>query len=111
MILFDFDRFKKLCKDNGTNPARVASRIGKSRAYFSDLKNGRFTVKENDLNEIAKILGTTPDYLTGVSDDAERDHGVYLNDLDEDTKEVLKMCMEHKGLAKKLLDLAEALSK
>ena len=109
--MFNFDKFEKLSIQKGLSRSFVTRQLGKSTSFFADYRKGKFSISENDARTIANLLGTNVDYLMDRSEDDGISKRVYIDDLDEDTKEVLKMCMEHKGLAKKLLDLAEALSK
>lgn len=67
--MFDSDRFKILCKRNGTSGSYIASRLGKTRSFFTDLKNGKFNISDTDLEIVAAALHTTPAYLMGETDD------------------------------------------
>ena len=67
--MFDFNRFKQLCRANGLSGAYIANKLGHTRSYFTDLKNGKFRLSASDLDVIAAALHTTPAYLMGETDD------------------------------------------
>ena len=67
--MFDFCRFKQLCKQYGLSGAYIANRLGKARSFFTDLKNGKFQIADSDLEIVASLLHTTPAYLMGETDD------------------------------------------
>ena len=67
--MFDFFRFKQLCKQHGLSGAYIANRLGKARSFFTDLKNGKFQISQSDLEIVSSLLHTTPAYLMGETDD------------------------------------------
>lgn len=65
-------RIRELLAKNGMSGAELARRIGVTQPTISDLLNGRSRSSVH-LHAIARVLGTTADYLAdGISDDASR---------------------------------------
>lgn len=67
--MFSFDRFDALIKEQGISKAFLAEKIGRHKTIFYDWQKGNSAPKKEYLDIIADILGTTPAYLTGESDD------------------------------------------
>ena len=61
-------RIKEMARNKGWSMSFVASQLGLSSAYFTDVKNGKAKILPDRLDEIAKILETTPEYLNGLTD-------------------------------------------
>lgn len=69
-ILLDFDRLNELLKSKGVKKSFLADQLGKNRSIFSDWEAGKSQPKPEYITIIATLLGTTPAYLTGESDDS-----------------------------------------
>lgn len=67
--MFSFDRFDALIKEQGISKAFLAEKIGRHKTIFYDWQKGNSAPKKEYLDIIADLLGTTPAYLTGESDD------------------------------------------
>ena len=65
----DTDRVKALAKSQGITVAYLCDSIGKYKGFFIDLKRGKARITTDELAIIADRLHTTPEYLTGVTDD------------------------------------------
>ena len=62
------DRVKELCKKNGLKQKELFALVGKPEWYGGDIKKG-VTVPIKSLNVWAEALHTTPEYLTGETDE------------------------------------------
>lgn len=64
---------------------------------MTDLKNGKTTLSDAQLTEIAKIVGTTTDYLLGKTDDPtplgeeKKPTSVSEDGLSEEAKEIIRL--------------------
>ena len=67
--MLDFDRLNQLLKSKGVKKSFLADQLGKNRSIFSDWEAGKSQPKPEYITIIATLLGTTPAYLTGESDD------------------------------------------
>ena len=67
--MLDFDRLNELLKSKGVKKSFLADQLGKNRSIFSDWEAGKSQPKPEYITIIATLLGTTPAYLTGESDD------------------------------------------
>ena len=91
--MFDFFRFKQLCKQQGLSGAYIANRLGKARSFFTDLKNGKFQISQSDLEIVASLLHTTPAYLMGETDDPSEKKeptGENASRLSDEDREVIE---------------------
>lgn len=68
--MFNFDRFKELCRKKGLKQSALYELVGKNRFYSSDLKKLKKVPMEY-VEIWAEKLGTTPAYLMGETDDPE----------------------------------------
>lgn len=66
------DRLRDLMVERGLSQSELARRVGVSQATIYKLVSGTGYGSKH-LHNIAKHLGTTPDYLEGVTDDPEED--------------------------------------
>ena len=63
------ERIKELAQLNGIKLLHITNQLGLSRTYFSDINAGKAAIPADRLAKIASILGTTPAYLLGESDE------------------------------------------
>lgn len=66
------DRIKELSKKKGWSLSFLASKLGLTASYFTDVKNGKTKISNDRLITIADILSTTPEYLKGETDVKEK---------------------------------------
>lgn len=66
------DRIKQLSKKKGWSLSFLASKLGLTASYFTDVKNGKTKISNDRLITIADILSTTPEYLKGETDIKEK---------------------------------------
>lgn len=67
--MFRYDRMNLLAKEKGIKKAHICRELGKSPYYLRDAENANTDIRGETLEKIAFLLGTTPDYLTGESDE------------------------------------------
>lgn len=67
--MFNLDRFKEACVRKGIKVNYLETRIGLYHGYFNNVKSGKVRMTPDILNRTAIILDTTPEYLTGKTDD------------------------------------------
>ena len=67
--MFDFTRFNDLAKRKGITKLYIATQIGRHQSIFNDWSKGKSVPKPEHLRQVATLLDTTPEYLTGESDD------------------------------------------
>lgn len=98
------DRIKELSKKKGWSLSFLASKLGLTASYFTDVKNGKTKISNDRLITIADILSTTPEYLKGETDIKEKptsrskpDYIIKFDSLPEkDRKEVIAL-IEYKA--------------
>ena len=66
--MFDFTRFNDLAKRKGITKLYIATQIGRHQSIFNDWSKGKSVPKPEHLRQVATLLDTTPEYLTGESD-------------------------------------------
>ena len=68
----NYDRLESLIKESGKSKAYLCAKVNRGRYYMRDLKNANTNVPEETVEIWADELGTTPEYLTGESDEKEK---------------------------------------
>lgn len=69
--LFQYERFEALRLTRGVTKTFIAQSLGRSATLCQDWKQRKSQPSEAQLKEVARILGTTPAYLRGETDDPE----------------------------------------
>ena len=67
--MFQYDRFETLRLKCGVTKTFIARSLGRSATLCQDWKQQKSQPSEGQLREVARILGTTPAYLRGETDD------------------------------------------
>ena len=67
--MFDFNRFETLRAERGIPKAFIAQKLDRASSLCNDWKLGKSTPNDKQLKVVAQILGTTPEYLTGQTDE------------------------------------------
>ena len=67
--MFQYDRFEALRLKSGVTKTFIARSLGRSATLCQDWKQQKSQPNEAQLKEVARILGTTPAYLRGETDD------------------------------------------
>lgn len=60
-----YDKFLRICKENGISPSRAAEECGINRSNVSNWKANGYTPRSDVLNKIADYFGVSVDYLLG----------------------------------------------
>ena len=63
------NRIKNLAKQKGIKMKFLCEKLGESDAFFGSVNAGRRKITPDKMEMIAEILGTTPEYLRGETDD------------------------------------------
>ena len=71
--MFRYDRMNLLAKEKGISKAHICRELGKSPYYLRDAENADTDIRGDALEKIAFLLGTTPDYLAGKTDEKTPD--------------------------------------
>ncbi len=103
------DRYLNLCKDRGEYPSTVAAECGYDKSALTNWKkqaaenDGVCSVYSYRLRKIAEHLGTTSDYLLGLTDDPNEQTPAAVQEL---VKNPYKMLLldEMEGMSDKSLE-------
>lgn len=95
--MFDLDRFKDLCKQQGIKQAALFEMVGRPRTYSSDLKKVK-NVPTEYIETWAAALHTTPAYLMGETDDPSAETkkeptGLVADGLSDDKRFLIECAM------------------
>ena len=69
--MFQYERFEALRLQRGVTKTFIAQTLGRSATLCQDWKQQKSQPSEAQLREVARILGTTPAYLRGETDDPD----------------------------------------
>lgn len=64
-----YDRIWELCKETGKKRSYLSKVMGHSERYLLDARKQNTNIKPEELSLLAAELNTTPEYLTGETDD------------------------------------------
>ena len=67
--MFDYDRFEQLRRSKGITKKFIAQSLGRSATLCQDWKQHKSQPSPDQLRRVADILGTTPDYLMGETEE------------------------------------------
>lgn len=67
--MFDFAKFEELRKEKGITQTYLAGKLGRKSSIFSAWSKGKSKPNYEQLTIVARELGTTPEYLTGETDE------------------------------------------
>lgn len=92
--MFDLDRFKNLCKQQGIKQAALFEMVGRPRTYSSDLKKVK-NVPTEYIETWAAALHTSPAYLMGETDDPSAETkkeptGLVADGLSDEDRELIE---------------------
>ena len=68
-LLFDYNRFEQLRSAKGITKKFIAQSLGRSSTICQDWKQQKSHPNPEQLRRVAEILGTTPAYLNGETED------------------------------------------
>lgn len=91
--LFDYERFEALRVSRGITKRFIAQSLGRSSTLVQDWKLQKSQPNEAQLAEVARILGTTPAYLRGETDEVTPDAG-----RDEELRALLEELREREDM-------------
>ena len=66
------ERIKERTKAKGWSMSNLCRELGVHVSFFTGVKNGNFRITEERLNQIAKLLDCSVEYLKGETDDASK---------------------------------------
>lgn len=67
--LFSFDRFEALRASKGITKKYIADALNRTPTLIQDWKSGKSAPNKEQLRIVSNILGTTPEYLSGETDE------------------------------------------
>ena len=69
VTLFSFNRFESLRASKGITKKYIADALDRTPTLIQDWKSGKSAPNKEQLQIVADILGTTPEYLSGETDE------------------------------------------
>lgn len=83
----NYDRIWELCKETGKKRSYLSKAMGHSERYLLDARKQNTNIKPDELAILASELNTTPEYLTGETDNPEIKKDTTLSgDVDAELK-------------------------
>ena len=64
-------KIRNLCKEKGIKMSFLCDQFGLHRSYFNNIERGKATMSEERIYTVARILGTSFEYLTDITDDPD----------------------------------------
>ena len=69
--MVNVNKIKELCRTKGVKQGYLCSQLGVGYSYLNDVSKGKNTMSDDRIFKVAKILGTTFEYLTDLTDDPD----------------------------------------
>ena len=69
--MFTYERFERLCKENGYTPSGAVIAIGRSKNLAAKWKTTNATPSADVLHELANLFDVSVDYLLGKEETAD----------------------------------------
>jgi transcriptional regulator with XRE-family HTH domain len=69
--MVNIDKIKTLAKSKGISISFICGQFGAGRGYLNDIARGKNTMSDDRIFKVARLLGTTYDYLTDLTDDPD----------------------------------------
>jgi transcriptional regulator with XRE-family HTH domain len=69
--MVNIDKIKTLAKSKGISISFICEQFGAGRGYLNDIARGKNSMSDDRIFKIAKILNTTYDYLTDLTDNPD----------------------------------------
>lgn len=79
--MFCYDRLDNLVAETGKKKTFLSQKMGHAGRYLNDARKQNLNIKGADLQVLADELGTTPEYLTGLTDKKEKPTETNLDGL------------------------------
>jgi transcriptional regulator with XRE-family HTH domain len=80
----NYTKIRTLADQRGTTIGHISVTLGKDRSYLSAMERKGYDLSPENLLRVAEFLGTTTDYLAGVTDDPAQDYLVRQADSPEE---------------------------
>ena len=80
----NYTKIRTLADQRGTTIGHISITLGKDRSYLGAMERKGYDLSSENLLRVAEFLGTTTDYLTGVTDDPAQDYLVRQADSPEE---------------------------
>lgn len=80
----NYTKIRTLADQRGTTIGHISVTLGKDRSYLGAMERKGYDLSSENLLRVAEFLGTTTDYLTGVTDDPAQDYLVRQADSPEE---------------------------
>ncbi len=80
----NYTKIRTLAEQRGTSIGHISVTLGKDRSYLGAMERKGYDLSGENLLRVAEFLGTTTDYLTGVTDDPAQDYLVRQADSPEE---------------------------
>lgn len=100
------ERVKERCKATGVTQKYLCDAVGKGKQYLNNIWDGKCGVSEEELSIFADRLSTTPEYLSGITDDPVCDDArMRLSPEEEELVELYRgVSPEKRELFKKIIE-------
>ena len=69
--MVNIDKVFLLLNNSGIKKSAFAEKLGVSQTYLYDVKRGKSSMSEERIFTVARILGTSFEYLTDITDDPD----------------------------------------
>ena len=102
------ERLKKIRQSRGISPAEAARKVSIERSTYYKYESGAVIPSSTTLQVLAMYLGTSVDYLCGLTDDPKQDLiPVHVDGKPDETRDFIteyeKLKSEHRLLVRQII--------
>lgn len=87
--MVNVNKIKTLAKQKGIKQGYLCDQLGKHFSYLNDIEKGKTSMSVDSVEKVAKLLDTSVEYLTDITDDPSPKKKEPVEALDEVDAEVL----------------------
>ena len=69
--MVNISKIRNLCKEKGIKMSFLCEQFGLARNYLNNVESGKATMSQERIFTVARILGTSFEYLTDITDDPD----------------------------------------
>lgn len=69
--MVNVNKIKELCRTKGVKQGYLCSQLGVGYSYLNDVSKGKNTMSDDRIFKVAKMLDTTFEYLTDLTDNPD----------------------------------------
>ena len=111
--MVNIDKIKTLAKSKGISVSFICEQFGTARGYLNDIARGKNSMSDDRIFKVARLLDTTYDYLTDLTDDPDPNYAAKQAESPEEKlihlfiEKVMRLDPEQKETLEKIFSMED----